>query len=690
LCNPLRQEPPHRDRPRRSASSFVPAGLLTRHVALLVSLLPLSAAAAQRCVVLVLPPGGWAEMSPATREALESLAREGAGGSLSCAVPRPMTEAAGWVTLGAGNRAIWPAGEVDGQGTVDPGTRNEGLARVLHEANERLAYPIEIGSVGEALHRAGLKTAVIGASEPWHVAAAMDEKGRVDLCVPGAGPEDIREALDEADYIVINGSAAGGDGELASRVDLTASLLGPDDLLVAAALAPRDAPFIGLAPIVVRGPGFSSPALTSATTRRGGVVANIDLAPTILAFFRLPLPQSYRNGSPIAVHPRADFEVPHAIWLDAKGRQADAFRPVGVPTMFVLHVVLVLALLLGRWPRSLRLRVGVMQLLLWLPIATYLVAVLPPDWPPVLSLGLVLGASGLAAGAGARRATLGASMVALSGPAVGATTALLMLDLLGGKRLQPIAPIGYSLGLGGRFYGIGNEAAGLLIAAAVVAAGLCLAAREASDRGSVSTGTGGAILIAALVVVWLAAPPLGANAGCTLAGVIAFGTLFVARSSGRRTWLRGLAVAVIAIAILLGVACLDASRGPESMTHLGRAWTRLSSEGWRYAVEFGIRKLTSSWEALVQTPASLIAGAWVLFWTCALLRPMAFVGRAYGNAPALRPPLVAIAVGGLAAALLNDSTVAIPTMMLSIALPVLGLGMPIEQSATPRDGALRR
>ena len=59
------------------------------------------------CAVIVLPTGGWADLALPVRDALLAMQDEASFGSVSCAVPRPMTEASAWVTFGAGNRAVW-------------------------------------------------------------------------------------------------------------------------------------------------------------------------------------------------------------------------------------------------------------------------------------------------------------------------------------------------------------------------------------------------------------------------------------------------------------------------------------------------------------------------------------------------------------------------------------------------------
>jgi len=628
------------------------------------------------CVVVVLPAGGWGDLPRPVRTALEALASRGAAGSMSCAVARPMSEAGAWVTLGAGNRALSYRGP--GSPVADshlPRERQDAgrvVADGLQRANEGLPYPIDVGSVASALHRAGLRTAAVGASEPWQLAPALDGAGRIDLVIPRLSPASVRQALAAADYVVVKGAAVPSQSALGALVQGLARTLRPNDLLIVAALAPRQTPFVGLTPIVVRGPGFHG-VLTSATTRRPGLVANIDLPPTILTYFGLPLPASYDNGSLVKALPGLPFRVAEALWFDAKTRQAEAMRPLALPVFFGAQMLLVPLTLLSRKARQGGWLTRAMLALMCLPAASYVAAPLPPAWPhATLVAAMVAAAVAVGILAGAARPARAVAAVS------GLTVALLVVDTLTGSRLQPMSLIGYSPGLGGRSYGLGNEVCGLLIAAAALLAGVWMAPPLDPAAGTPRTwtrrlGVLGAFMVLAGVTVVNGHPSLGSNAGCVLVAVVCFGALWASRVRGRRAWLVGLLVCAAGTAVVLGLAAFDASRGPEQMTHLGRAWLRLTLEGGSYLAEFARRRLSSAWFGLTETPASLIAGVWVLLWTVALVRPLGFVRRACQGLPSSRATLAAIAISGLAACMIEDSTVAIPTMMLSIALPLLGI-----------------
>jgi len=667
----------------KSCSARGPESLLGRHlVACLLSglaalALPGLVRASPKCVVIVLPPGGWLETGPLTQEALLSPAFDGAAGSLSCAVPRPMTEASAWVTLGAGNRAIWPDGDASPGSLAlrDPLGRTR-FVQALRAANARLPYPVEIGSVGQTLRSAGRRTALVGLREPWQLAAAMDADGNVDNLRNHASVHNLRAELERSDYIVVNADAAEGDAAVRALLEAAAAALSPDDLLIAAALAPKAAPYDGLTPVAVRGPGFtgSLSQLTSATTRRSGIVASIDIPPTVLRHFGLPAPDSYRNGSTIDISGRLPLSLEQAIALDVRGRRVNAFRNVILPLGFLLPAVFVPLAAIRRWPRAPRWRAALMFALMLLPVASHLTAVLPHGWPDAAWLPAVLAAAAAGGllvawrGHTTSRAVAGYAFIA-----AGVTLLVLVADQSAGAPLQPIVPLGYALGFGGRFYGIGNEASGLLMAAGVVAAGLVGSISRDTDAASRSVRRLVVALLLACPVAVIAHPALGADAGGTLASVICVGAFLVAARPGRRAWLWGLVVAAVAVGALALVGQLDAGRPPEAMTHVGRAWLRFTSEGGAYLGELVRRKVTTALNTARLIPALVPATLWVLFWTCVLLRPLGFVRRAHEALPAMRAPLQAAAIGGLVAALLNDSAFSIPLTILTFALPLLGL-----------------
>jgi len=123
--------------------------------------------------------------------------------------------------------------------------------------------------------------------------------------------------------------------------------------------------------------------LTSDTTRREGLVSNVDVAPTILEFLGLPVPDE-RAGSPIRVEGDAPTEL-HERYVEWRRSAAPAGLVVLAYALASLAAALVL--LLGPW-RGARRPVAV-----WVLSSTaVLVAMLPVSVLPDLRLPVVLAA----------------------------------------------------------------------------------------------------------------------------------------------------------------------------------------------------------------------------------------------------------------------------------------------------------
>jgi hypothetical protein len=149
--------------------------------------------------------------------------------------------------------------------------------------------------------------------------------------------------------------------------------------------------------------------------------------------------------------------------------------------------------------------------------------------------------------------------------AAGATAAACGVALLSGELFR-WAVMGYSVPLGIRFYGIGNEFMGWWVGAALLAA--CPRRRKAS------LGSVGLLVVLAVLI---GHPSLGANLG---GGITALGAALVAAwpaVQGRRALLAGAVVG--AMGLLAGLAVWDAARPVELQTHLGRMASRVCHDG---------------------------------------------------------------------------------------------------------------
>ncbi len=636
----------------------------------------------------------------------------------------------GYATLGAGAR-VFAADEA--AATVEPaadGTVVVGAAADLRASAGR-HLSTGPGDLGQALHGAGKRTAVVGLADiPSGLAlpnlpqnrpnrfrpaalAVMDRAGLVDsgtvddrlLEVEKASPfgeradadevvDATRRALAEADVVLVDT----GDltrvealeevappvfadlsrdfaledtdvtlGRLLAEVDTASTLV------LVVAVVPPDEEW-RLTPVVAAGAGVVPGTLLSPSTKRLGLVTLTDVAPTVLAALDVTVPPAM-IGHPL----RYSAEESDAGRLERLDRDATYRERIyfGVAFAFVASQGLVYALALVVFAFRRRgmplparaelatavLRVGVVAFAAF-PLATFLLRAVP--FAPAMG---VFGVALLAA--------VNAAVVALALRArrhrlaplawvMGATVAVLALDVATGARLQTASILGYSPHTAARFYGLGNSAFAVLTGTTILVAALHLEHAPRRREALVAVAS-----LFALVLVVDGGPTLGDDVG----GILTLGPVFaiaLVAFSGRRLSWRAAVLAVVATAAVLAVAIgVDLLRPPEARTHLGRVVADTidgnGSLGTTIArkAEANLRVLRASVWAWV-VPIVLIFVLGLLAWQLRLddlLPPRS--PRRIG--------VVAAVAAGVLGCLVNDSGIVVTALVLVFVAPLLTL-----------------
>jgi hypothetical protein len=500
----------------------------------------------------------------------------------------------------------------------------------------------------------------------WDSIAARADDAPADL-VPGLLGETIGTGLRTTAYVGVRGRshqaaviAADGSGRvetvavgrrrtLSGRIDralLTHSLVvaevptGPGLTLI-----PREksllvivlaSPAAGEAELLPTGAKFGRDTrhglLTSSTTRRDGMVAITDYAPTVLRWLGLDTPDDMQ-GRPIHATGGSADEVESLAdrLAHIKDRRGAALRA----TFGLWIVVLGLLALAGR--ARLGLRLGLL-VAIWLPGLALLTGAIDPSRGVEMAI--------LAGGSLVLAAVTDWFVPWPRAPALaaGAVLAAYAVDLVAGSPLIVRSLSGPNPGFGARFYGIGNELEAILSATILLGAGAWLAGK----RGR--TVPVGFAVVCAVAALFIGAGRLGADVG----GVITLGAggaaaVLASLPGGitRRAVVIALLVPVLAVAAL---ALVDVVTGGDS--HLTRSVLAADSPG--ELVDIAERRFDTAWESLKQgtTPLSVALFAAALVYGVIrrreLLAPLegdrAFAAGMWGT-------LAATVVGALA----NDS-----------------------------------
>ena len=607
-----------------------------------------------------------------------------------------------------------------------------GMPRIAR-SNSRLLYRAMPGALGEAIAEAGGHTAVVAnadralgaVADQVHREAALgvvDEEGRAPFGNVGPGlvtadpqspyglrmsvetvTDAVNAAWDGADLLLVEMSdldrvekyrevaseeaaTAAHDAALA-RADtvLAAALEGVDlqrDLVIVVGPTSPKGP-AQLTVAAIAGQGVEAGLARSATTRRDGFVTLPDVAPTVLDFLGIDVPDDM-TGTKIRSSGGGVTDADLESLVDDNDMAVFRDKATG-PASVTFIVIQVLgyglaALALTRWRKA-------------RPLVTWLLLVPLAQAPLAFLAGLfrydalsvpgfvvthVIAGTALAGVAllvgRALRARLGeaASLVPpLS--LIALTLAVLVVDVVVGGPLQLNTVFGYSPTVAGRFAGYGNLSFALLASTAVVAVtggwSLASMARRARDPRRRSLGLGLVAVAFAGVVVVDGLPSLGADVGGVLALVPAGAVVVLLLARAPLSWRRVILIAVGTCVVLLTFALVDLSRPEDSRTHLGRLAAKVldADDGGvstvlRRKVEANIGILTSSvWTWVIPIAIAFLS---FLVW-----RRPGSLRQLEERVPGLRAGLIGWLVAAIIGFALNDSGIAVPAMMLAVVLP---------------------
>jgi hypothetical protein len=384
-------------------------------------------------------------------------------------------------------------------------------------------------------------------------------------------------------------------------------------------------------------------ALRSDTTRQDGLVANVDVAPTILDFFGIPIPKEM-TGSPIRIGGTADVAHLHRLHLDQRRIRLplQLGEVAFISLLFILTIASVIRMRLGRGLPPMA--TATMRFLILCAVAL-MIPLMAGGLLPRLTYAVVVPFVVLS--------TVALAVVALKarwpgpmGPfaflgAVGLS--FMVIDGLFGWRGLRIPLLGATMFDGARYYGIPNAFLATLLGSSLFVA-------------TVLQPWAGTVLLFG-AGLFAGFPALGADLGGSATLFLAAGLWWATRTTNRGRAARTLAVPVLAAA---GVALvLLANRFlPGAPTHITGFVERTGgglSGVWhaftrRLDVGVGqLRDVPAGWLPMLGLPAVLAA---------AVLRPEPFRSGLAVAGTVWRGALIVLTLAAIASFFANDTGVA--------------------------------
>lgn len=437
----------------------------------------------------------------------------------------------------------------------------------------------------------------------------------------------------------------------------------------------------GFAPLVIRG-GAIAPAAgvaSAPSTHRDGVVTVMDVAATVVSLAGAERPPAM-VGSVIAAAgslrgASLEERVAFLERIDATPIATEAWRMNTVNTFITITVIalLIAALLLYRGAEDIPARAcafvrGLLVFLPCVPLAGVLQFAVwrypdSPGWVLALMIVVAIAVWAIAMWAGRGRPASVPTIVT-----TGATTIVMLVDQWFGAPLSYANTFGYSAIFGARYYGIGNEMAGLLLGSSMVCAALLIDTWP-DAAWTRHLRTWGWPLVGVVVLGTSAAPFLGANIGTVAWMTVGFlvGWLML---NGHRvwTWRNAVILVLLVVVIVAGFAAIDLMRGPTGETHLGRLVSNAEGGGGLSAVwTIVARKADTNLRVLTRTNWTWLLLAILLLLGYMRWRPRGEFATMLKRYPAYSAALGAALFAGVIGYMTEDSGIIIPALVL---LPV--------------------
>ena len=615
-----------------------------------------------------------------------------------------------------------------------------GISQIML-ANEKEDIMDGPGLLGDTLHAAGLKTAVLGNGDDLEnfnrdaVTIAMDKWGRVDYGevsrnVLVSAPKSalgfntdyqvllkkFQGLYNKADFLVVEtgdtfraeeladtafpeimsgekkSALARADafvGQLLKAIDL-------DNTLVMVAspspsqLAMNNSNF--MTPLVLYTAGSASTGtgtgtitsgtggfLMSGTTRRTGIVANTDIAPTVISYLGATIPtamegrvldivpgESVKNG----VRGAGGSVISTLTQMNSDMVFVYQARPVlvkGYVGLQIIVMVIVIAIMLLR-PHFLRyLRPG----LLWLmavPLSLLIIAAVRFVSLPLYTLIAIVIAALIVLGAYTLWGKRDVDLFIIIGLVTAVTV---LLDVVTGSGLIKNSTLGFDPMSGSRYYGIGNEYMGVVIGAVIIAVAGLWEKHHGKHPRRVEIFT---LAFFAITIIIMGAPQLGTNVGGTIAAVAAFIFTFLQLKGVKIRFKQLVAIGVGVTLVIVCLAVFDMNRSIEAQSHLGRFANNILSEGWPVLWTMGIKKVDMNIKLIKYTIWSRVFLVMLAALMVSFYRPVGLMQKVRDSHPYIFRGLLGILVGSAVALAVNDSgIVAAATMMIFGMAPLIYL-----------------
>jgi hypothetical protein len=419
-----------------------------------------------------------------------------------------------------------------------------------------------------------------------------------------------------------------------------------------------------LTPIILAGSGIDEGVISSDTTRREGIIGNIDIAPYIAVYFGSNT--NYFTGKPLYILGKQDkLSYMKELYNDTafvyKNRMSVLFT-FAVYEIIVSFIAFIVIQLSGKH----RLRFyRVFEYFLLSNMAIPAALLILPLWKSasifnvfikIIIITIVM----IFISISIRKEPMD-SIIFLSG----LTCLLLTTDIILNSRLIKMSFLGYDPIIGARYYGVGNEFMGILVGSSLVFTMALL------DRYKINKNF--SIMIFAIIAFVIGFPKLGANVGGTITAVFAF-MFVILRLYNSKLKLTHYFYIIASICVCIALIALADLYLLESNSHLANAIKQINNGGVNAIFSIIKRKVSMNIKVFSVTIWSKVLITSLIFLSILFYRPFGIAKKIFDKYQNLSIGLLGILISCIVAFLVNDSgVIASATSIIFLAISLMYL-----------------
>lgn len=230
----------------------------------------------------------------------------------------------------------------------------------------------------------------------------------------------------------------------------------------------------------------------------------------------------------------------------------------------------------------------------------------------------------------------------------------LSIDILRNSVLMKNSVFGYDPIIGARFYGIGNEYAGVFIGSGLLLAGCVLERfrQTAQKKKKTTLALLSIYTMAELALIGL--PFAGANFGATIAAV--FGYFFFINTVTRsKINMKKLLLLCILVLAAVGIIILLDLSAPSNTTHIGRFVDDIKNNGVQVLISTLLRKAAMNLKLIKYTIWTKVLLCIILIITIMFFKPVKILRGIFKKYMALAAAWIGISAASIAGLIVNDS-----------------------------------